>query len=57
MSFIDDASQKLWVYFVRTKDQVFQTFKDFHAMVERETGKHLKCLRTGDGGVYTSHMF
>uniref|UniRef100_A0A2N9GZE0 Integrase catalytic domain-containing protein n=1 Tax=Fagus sylvatica TaxID=28930 RepID=A0A2N9GZE0_FAGSY len=39
------------------KDQVFQLFKKFHAMVEREKGKFLKCLRTDNGGEYTSNEF
>ncbi|KAL6202242.1 hypothetical protein ACLB2K_025951 [Fragaria x ananassa] len=37
--------------------QVFQTFKEFHAMVERETRRTLKCLRSDNGGEYTSNEF
>ncbi|CAL5398813.1 unnamed protein product [Camellia sinensis] len=33
------------------------SWKTFHAMVERETGKKLKCLRTDNGGEYTSKEF
>uniref|UniRef100_A0A2N9H483 Integrase catalytic domain-containing protein n=1 Tax=Fagus sylvatica TaxID=28930 RepID=A0A2N9H483_FAGSY len=40
-----------------SKDQVFQLFKKFHAMVERQKGKSLKCLRTDNGGEYTSNEF
>ena len=36
VTFIDDASRKVWVYVLKTKDQVFEHFKKFHAMVERE---------------------
>ncbi|CAA0840399.1 Unknown protein [Striga hermonthica] len=57
VTFIDDASRKLWVYFLRTKGEVFQYFKRFHAMVERQAGKPLKCLRSDNGGEYTSHEF
>lgn len=57
VTFIDDASRKVWVYFLKTKDQVLQYFKRFHAMVERQTGKPLKCLRSDNGGEYTSHDF
>ena len=53
----DDASRKLWVYILRTKDQVFQVFKKFHALIERETGRKLKRLRTDNGGEYTSREF
>ena len=57
LTFIDNASRKVWVYFLKTKDQVFKFFQRFHAMVERETGKPLKCLRTDNGGEYTSKEF
>ena len=52
VTFIDDASRKVWVYFLKTKDQVFEHFKKFHVMVEREKGKPLKCLCTDNGGEY-----
>ena len=39
------------------KDQIFQLFKKFHATVERDKEKFLKCLRTDNGGEYTSNEF
>ena len=57
VTFIDDASRKVWVYFLKTKGQVFEYFKKFHAMTEREKGKPLKCLYTDNGGEYTSNGF
>ncbi|CAH9144261.1 unnamed protein product [Cuscuta epithymum] len=57
VTFIDDASRKVWAYCLKSKDQVFDRFKLFHAMVERETGKKLKCLRSDNGGEYTSREF
>ena len=52
VTFIDDCSRKLWVYVLKTKDQVLGVFKQFQASVERETGKKLKCIRTDNGGEY-----
>ena len=57
VTFIDDASRKTWVYLLKSKDQVFQNFQQFHAMVERKIGKPLKCLRTDNRGEYISHEF
>ena len=37
VTFIDDASRKVWVYALKSKDQVFEVFQQFHVMVERET--------------------
>jgi transposase InsO family protein len=57
LTFIDDVSRKVWVYFLRTKDQVFNYFQEFHVMVERETYNKLKCLRSDNSGEYTSKEF
>ncbi|GKD29930.1 putative RNA-directed DNA polymerase [Tanacetum coccineum] len=35
-----------------TKDQVSDVFKQFHALVKRQTGKKLKCIRSDNGGEY-----
>ena len=52
VTFIDDYSIKLWVYDLKSKDQVLEKFKEFHASVERQSGKKLKCIRTDNGGEY-----
>ena len=39
VTFIDDYSRKLWVYALKSKDQVLEKFKEFHASVERQLGK------------------
>ena len=40
------------MYPLKMKDQVLQTFKEFHASVEWETRRKLKCLRSKNGGEY-----
>ena len=52
VSFIDDHSRKIWATCLKSKDQVLDVFKDFHARVERETGRKLKCIRADNGGEY-----
>ena len=52
VTFTDDHSRKIWVYTLKTKDQVLQAFKQFHAFVERETSEKFKCVRTNNGGQY-----
>ena len=54
---IDDATRKVWVYFLRQKYDVFVTFKKWKCLVENETGKRLKCFRSRNGGEYYSHEF
>ena len=57
VSFIDDHTRKVWVYFMREKSEVFTHFKSFKALVEKETGLHIKCLRSDGGGEYFSNEF
>jgi hypothetical protein len=40
--FIDDCTRYTWVYFLRKKSDVFEYFKEFKNMVERETRKPIK---------------
>lgn len=52
VSFIDDHSRKVWGSTLKSKDQMLESFKDFHAKVERETGMKLKFVRADNGGEY-----
>ena len=52
VTFIDNHSRKLWVFCLKSKDQVLDVFKNFQALVERQTGKQLKCIRSDNGGEY-----
>ncbi|KAG6465891.1 hypothetical protein O3G_MSEX015473 [Manduca sexta] len=52
LTFIDDFTRKTFVYFMRTKDEVFEHFKNFKAMVENETNHKIKILRSDNGGEY-----
>ncbi len=57
MSFIDDHTTKVWVYFMKHKGEVFQHFLNFKAMVEKKKGVSIKCLRFDGGGEYFSKEF
>ena len=52
VTFIDDLSKKVWVYFLKHKSDVFATFKKWKAEVENQTGLEVKCLRSDNGGEY-----
>lgn len=57
VTFIDDATRKTWVYCIKKKYVVFNTFKKWKALVENEIGKKLKCIRSDNGGEYCSKEF
>ena len=49
LTFIDDYSRKVWVYFLKHKNDVFLTFKQWKVLIEKQTGRHVKRLRTDNG--------
>lgn len=57
VTFIDDMSRFIFVYFVKSKDEVFGVFKSFKALVEKQTGRQIKILRSDNGGEYLSREF
>jgi len=46
LTFVDDFSRKVWVYFLRQKNETFSMFKKFKALVKNQTGKKIKKFRT-----------
>jgi len=50
--FIDDYTRYTWVYFLRKKTNVFEYFREFKNMVEKQTRKPIKIVRSDQGGEY-----
>ena len=57
ISFIDDYSRKVWIYFLKTKDEAFSKFKEWKEAVENQTKKKIKCLRTDNGLEFCNLQF
>lgn len=57
ITFIDDFSRKVWVYFLKEKSAALAVFKQFKALVEIESNCKLCTLRSDRGGEYTSNAF
>jgi hypothetical protein len=55
--FINDHSQKMWIYFLNTKDGVLVIFQEFKSQVENLIGMRIKVLRSDNGGEYTFRDF
>lgn len=55
--FIDDYSRRTWIYFLKTKGEVFCRFKEFKALVEKQTSSKIQVLRSNNGGEYTDGGF
>jgi len=54
VSFIDDYSKFTWVYLLRHKSEVFQIFKEFQQLVERQFNCKILTMQTDWGGEYQS---
>ena len=57
VSFIDDFSHKTWIYLLKGKSEVFSKFKEYKALVEKQTDKKIKTLQSDNGGEFTSDIF
>ena len=57
VSFINHLSRNTWIYFLRKKSYVLDRFKEFKALVENQTEKQIKVLRTDNGGEFCGNEF
>jgi len=55
--FIDDATRYTDEYILKSKLEGLEKFKEWKALREKESGKHMKQCRTDGGGEYTSKKF
>ena len=56
-SFIDDFSQKDWIKFLKSKDEVLEAFKYFMTKVENLTEHRIKVLQSDNCLEYKSEEF
>ena len=57
VTFVDDFSRRSWVYSMHHKHKVLEVFKDWKKMIENQTNRKIKFLRSDNGGEYTSDAF
>ncbi|GJQ95272.1 retrotransposon protein, putative, ty1-copia subclass [Tanacetum coccineum] len=57
ITFTDDFSGYGFVYLMKHKHKVFETFKVFQNGVENQLSKKIKVIRSDQGGEYLSHEF
>ncbi|GJX44401.1 zinc finger protein 3-like protein [Tanacetum coccineum] len=57
ITFTDDYSRYGYVYLLKHKHEVYETFKVFKNEVENQLGKTIKAIRSNCGGEYISQEF
>ena len=57
LTIIDDYSRKVWPYYLKDKSEAFSAFKEWKVMIENQTEKKVKKLRTDNGMEFCSNEF
>ncbi|KAL2251745.1 UNVERIFIED_CONTAM: Retrovirus-related Pol polyprotein from transposon TNT 1-94 [Sesamum indicum] len=57
LSIIDNFSRKVFVFLMKHKSEVFEKFEKWKILVENQTGKKLKSLRTDNGLEFCNQSF
>ncbi|KAL0339785.1 UNVERIFIED_CONTAM: Retrovirus-related Pol polyprotein from transposon TNT 1-94 [Sesamum radiatum] len=57
LSIIDNMSRKVFVFLMKQKGEVFEKFKQWKILVENQTGRKLKVLRTDNGLEFCNQNF
>ncbi|KAH9782240.1 hypothetical protein KPL71_008811 [Citrus sinensis] len=57
LSLIDDYSRMVWVYVLKTKDEVLERFKRWKILVETQTSLKVKALRIDNGLEFCNKEF
>ena len=57
VTFTDDYTKKLWTFCLKCKNEVFDTFRRFKTLAEKQSGCMIQRLRSDGGGEYNSLEF
>ena len=57
LTFIDDFSRYLWVFFIKKKYEFLEKFIELKALVENASERKIKSLQYCNGGEYISSEF
>nr|GEU73396.1 hypothetical protein [Tanacetum cinerariifolium] len=57
LSIVDDYSRRVWVHFLKHKNEAFSKFKEWKQLVKNQTGRKLKKLRTNNGLEFCNQKF
>jgi transposase InsO family protein len=57
MLLVDDYTRMTAIFFFKNKSEAFENFKIYKEMVENEMDSKIKCLRSDNGGEFTSKEF
>jgi len=57
VTFVDDCTRMTWLYLLKRKDEVFDVFCMFEAMVHTQFSANIQILQSDNGEEYVNHNF
>lgn len=57
ITFIDDMTRRVFVYFIKSKDEVYEKFVVFKNMAESQLGRKIKAIRSDNGREFVNKRF
>ncbi|KAK2398342.1 putative mitochondrial protein [Trifolium repens] len=57
ITFVDEFTRMMWLFTIKFKSEALAVFKNLKVLIEKESEKSIKILRTDGGGEYTSNEF
>ena len=57
LTFIDDSTRRSLIYLMKYKSEVMKKFIEWKALVERQSERKIKCIRSDNGGEFMSTEF
>lgn len=57
VTFIDNKSKAMWIYFLKNTSEVYFAFKKFYFLVETQYNTKIKVIRFDNGGKYINLTF
>ena len=57
VTFIDDFSRKVWCYFIKHKNEIFDVFLEWKKMINKKTSRNIKTLRIDNGLEFVDNKF
>lgn len=57
LTIIDDYSRYISIYFLKNKSEAFEVFENFATIVEKQTGRQIKIVRSDNGKEFVNSKF
>ena len=57
LTIVDDFTRSVWVYLIKSKDEVFDCIVIFYNLIKNQFQKHVKTFRSDNGTEFVNRKF